>query len=137
MPRRPRPTIGSVPCAFCRETAAVRESKNGKRYYVCPCAPQPFYLHEHIDANATIWGEGGEPPDGTPDWIARGLGTSPAAERADRPRTPARSEPGPAPATDPAPPPADPPPPAPGPAPPGPPTSTRDDDERMTFGLFR
>lgn len=143
MPRRPNPTIGHVPCAFCTELGAVRKAKGGTLYYVCACGG-PHYAHEHVLEHGKLWGDAG-PPDDIPLWIQKGLRFPPGTRNGhDRPRMPSTSpEPSASSSTEPAPaqapstpePAAELAPPVPAP-PPEPSTSSRP-PARMSFGLFR
>jgi len=73
-------TIGIVTCPFCLEPAAVRKNKNGKFYYISKAGlitPSGDFGQEWFAENATMWGEEGEPPDGTPAWIVENKSNPP------------------------------------------------------------
>lgn len=78
---------------MCNELGAVRRERgNDRLYYVCPCGG-PYPADAFIAEHGELWGTGG-PPDGIPQWIAKGLRFKPGTrETGDRPRGPARPRP--------------------------------------------
>ena len=63
------PDIGTIACAHCKDTAAVRKNRNSGLYYACKnCGlimPRLKGGQEYILANATMYG-----PEGKPEEVA-------------------------------------------------------------------
>lgn len=60
------PDIGTIPCAHCSATAAVRKNRNSGLYYSCPncglITPRLRAGQEYILTHAAMFG-----PDGAPE----------------------------------------------------------------------
>jgi len=69
-------SVGYMECwtPGCTYVVAVRRNRAGRWYYVCPgcgrLTPDGDHAQGAVIEHATIWGEGGTPPDDTPTWIA-------------------------------------------------------------------